>query len=106
MELSVNVRKNREEPKPEAPVVWEGIGDEVSIEGTVCQAAQAIDIAGMLAVEQQDAPTLLKVGEAFTRLSDFIMSVSDYKRKNSDGKSDVPMGFQVSNSDDEDKCTK
>lgn len=96
------VRKNR--PGPPAPVFldWEDIGGEVSVEGSICQAAQAIDIAGRLAVEQQDTERLLQVGECFTKLADFIVALSDHKAKRDlDKKSDFPTGFQPSKQDED-----
>lgn len=102
--MEFSIKMNREGSKaPELPVViWEDLGGEVSVEGAVVQAAQAIDMAGKLAVENQDAETLLRVGDYFTKLADFIMALSEQKRKNDldTKKSDLALGFQVTNKEE------
>lgn len=97
--MEFNIRTG---PKTPEPLVWEDIGGEVSVEGSICQAAQAIDIAGKLAVEDRDSERLLQVGEYFTKLADFIIAVGDHKAKRDlDKKSDFPTGFQASNKDED-----
>jgi hypothetical protein len=85
--------------KPQA--TYEGIGGEVGVEEILVQAAQAIDIAGMLAARTGDAKRLLLVSEGWTKLADFLVALGDHDdKKNLDKKSDFPTGFQSSKDDD------
>lgn len=82
-------KKKREEPQPPG-IVWEPIGTEVSVEGSLCQAAQAIDIAGEMATSAGDSEILMDVAERWTKLADFIVALSDHEEK----KHKPGMGFQ------------
>jgi hypothetical protein len=84
--------------KPQAS--YEGIGGEVGVEEILVQAAQAIDIAGMLAARSGDAERLLLVSEGWTKLADFLVALGDHDDKKKDKKSDFPTGFQSSKDDD------
>lgn len=85
--------------KPQA--TYEGIGGEVGVEEILVQAAQAIDIAGMLAARTGDTKRLLLVSEGWTKLADFLVALGDHDdKKNLDKKSDFPTGFQSSKDDD------
>lgn len=84
------IRKNRRRP------VYEVIGDEVSVEGAICQAAQSIDIAGKMATEAQDSERLLQAAEWWTKLADFIVALSEHQDKTEarNKKTEVQMGFR------------
>lgn len=89
----------RRKPRPQAG--YEGIGDEVGVEEILVQAAQVIDIAGMLAARTGDAERLLMVGEGWTKLADFIVALSAHEdKKNLDKKSDFRTGFQPADFED------
>lgn len=89
-------------PKAKPPVVYDEIGDEVSVEGLICQAAQAIDIAGKLAAEQRDSQRMMQTAECWTKLADFIVALSEHQdKKKLDKKSDFPVGFQASEVNDQ-----
>ena len=89
----------RRKPTPQA--TYEGIGGGVGVEEILVQAAQAIDIAGMLAARTGDAEHLLLVSEGWTKLADFIVALGDHDdKKNLDKKSGFPTGFQPSKDDD------
>lgn len=98
MELNFRVNKDR---GPDPSPAWDEIGDEVSVEGAICQAAQAIDMAGKIAAETESADQLLQVGEHFRKLADFIISVSEYQQKREESKSGQPMGFQIKGKEEE-----
>jgi hypothetical protein len=92
----------RRKRTPPLQATYEGIGGEVGVEEILVQAAQAIDIAGMLAARTGDAEHLLLVSEGWTKLADFIVALGDHddKKNNLDKKSGFPTGFQSSKDDD------
>lgn len=97
-------RRLRRKKKPAPPqfVTYETIGDEVSVEGCLVQAAQAIDLGGMLAARSGNTERLLQAGEYWTKLADFIVALGEHQdKKDLDKKSDFPTGFQVTTKDDD-----
>lgn len=75
---------------------YELIGEEVSAEAAVIQAAQAIDLAGAIAFTARDAGTMLQSAEHWTKLADFIIAMGEHQdKKDLDKKSDFPTGFQL-----------
>lgn len=79
------------------------IGDEVSVEGAILQAAQALDYAGKFAFDSRDTGTLLKVSESWKEVADFIVAFSEHEAKleEKEKKVDVPLGFQPTPKDKE-----
>lgn len=74
---------------------FEGIGDEVSVEGSIVQAAQALDFAGQFAQEARDTDRLLKIAEAWQNVADFIIELSEKEAKldEKSKKDETPFGF-------------
>jgi hypothetical protein len=77
---------------------YEFIGEEVSVEGAVVQAAQALDFAGKYAQQDRNTEALLDVAASWTKVAEFIVALTDHdEKKNEDAKkSDVPFGIQPS----------
>lgn len=82
---------------------YEPLGEEISVESSLVQAAQAVDIAGIIATESRNVEQLLQIGETWTKLADFIMAVSDARgKKELDRSSGFPTGFQAASSQGDD----
>lgn len=73
-------------------VDYEPIGDEVSVESSIIQAAQAIDLAAMIATEGRDGESLLSAAHSWTKLAEFIINVGEHTKE--EKKTDLPVGFQ------------
>lgn len=88
---------------------YESIGDEVSVEGSIVQAAQALDFAGQYAQEARNVEKLLQVAEAWQNVADFIIDFSEKEAKLEEKgkKSETPFGFHVkSDADNEETETE
>lgn len=96
------LRRKRRKPEQSQFVTYETIGDEVSIEGCLVQAAQAIDLGGMLAARSGNSERMLQAGEYWTKLADFIVALGEHQDKKDvdKKKSDFPTGFQPQSSTD------
>lgn len=71
------------------------IDDELSIEIAAVQSALALDASASIAEQQRDAAGLLRAGEAWLKLADFLAALRDAEDKRPDKKNnEVKMGFQ------------
>jgi hypothetical protein len=96
-------KKNRPGPPAPLPLEYVEMGDEISVEGALCQTAQAIDIVAIMATEDRDTARLLEAAEAWKSLADFIVALSEHQVKQEKKKTDIPIGFQSKTADQADK---
>lgn len=74
---------------------YEPIGDELTIEVAAVQSALALDACATIAEQQRDHAGLLRAGEAWMKLADFLAALRDAEDKRPEKKQEkVPMGFQ------------
>jgi phage-related tail protein len=84
---------------------YESLGDEISVEAAIVQAAHALDIACTLATESRNTDALMKTVEHWQKLAGFIMDVSEHMGDDSKEKASFKTGFQpnpVEDKEDED----